>query len=109
MVTSTRADLSGCLDSVIVKERGRVAALQSEAEAALSDWLDDRIVDFANAYLELHLTKQYQERVLISDTVTGISFPKFYAASTLDHGGTTYDFVSHETRREFENRHGLTT
>ena len=82
--------------------------LEAYDEAAVSAWLDDRIVDFANAYLELHLTKQYQERVLVSDTVAGISFPKYYAASTLDHGGTTYYFVSDETRREFEKRHGLT-
>jgi hypothetical protein len=77
-------------------------------EATAAQWLDDRIVDFANAFLELHQTKQYQERVLVSDTVAGISFPKFYAASTLDHGGTTYYFISAETRREFEKRHGLT-
>lgn len=82
--------------------------LDSYDEAAVSNWLDDRIVDFANAYLELHLTKQYQERVMVSDTVAGISFPKYYAAATLDHGGTTYYFVSDETRREFEKRHGLT-
>jgi hypothetical protein len=59
----------------------------------VSKWLDDRIVDFANAYLELHLTRQYQERVLVTDTIASISFPKFFAASTLEHGGTTYYFV----------------
>jgi hypothetical protein len=31
---------------------------------------------------------QYQERVLVSDTVAGISFSKYFAAFTLDHGGT---------------------
>jgi YHS domain-containing protein len=82
--------------------------LEAYDEAAVSKWLDDRVVDFANAYLELLQTKQYQERVLVSDTVAGISFPKYFAASTLDHGGTTYYFVSDETRREFEKRHGLT-
>ena len=40
--------------------------------------------------------------------MAGISFPKYYAASTLDHDGTTYYFVSDETRREFEKSHGLT-
>jgi YHS domain-containing protein len=82
--------------------------LEAYDEAAVSQWLDDRIVDFANAYLELHLTKQYNERVLVTDTVAGIAFPKYYAASTLDHGGTTYYFVSDETRRVFEKQHGLT-
>ena len=73
--------------------------LEGYDEAAVSKWLDDRIVDFANAYLELHQTKQYQERVLVSDTVAGISFPKYFAASTLEHGGATYYFVSDETRQ----------
>jgi hypothetical protein len=67
--------------------------LESYDEAAVAKWLDDQIIEFANAYLELHSTKQYQERVLVSDTVAGITFPKYYAASTLDHGGTTYYFV----------------
>jgi YHS domain-containing protein len=82
--------------------------LESYDEAAVGAWLDDRVVDFANAYLELHLTKQYQDRVMVSDPVVGVCFPKYYAASTLDHGGSTYYFVSDETRREFEKRHGLT-
>ena len=82
--------------------------LESYDEAAVGKWLDDRIVEFANAYLELHSTKQYQERVMVSDTVAGISFPKYFAAATLDHDGQTYYFISEETRREFAKRHGLT-
>ena len=82
--------------------------LEAYDEAAVGKWLDDRIVEFANAYLELHSTKQYQERVMVSDTVAGISFPKYFAAATLDHDGTTYYFISEETRREFAKRHGLT-
>ena len=45
--------------------------------------------------------------MLVSDTVVGISFPKYFAAATLDHDGKTYDFISEETRREFAKRHGL--
>jgi len=82
--------------------------LEAYDEAAVSRWLDDRIVDFANAYLEMNLTKQYQESMLVSDTVAGITFPKNFAASTLEHGGTTYYFVSGESRQEFEKQHGLT-
>ena len=82
--------------------------LEAYDEAAVGKWLDDRLVEFANAYLEMHSTKQYQERVMVSDTVAGISFPKYFAAATLDHDGTTYYFISEETRREFAKRHGLT-
>ena len=82
--------------------------LESYDEAVVAKWLDDQIVEFANAYLELYSTKQYQERVLVSDTVAGITFPKYFAAATLDHDGRTYYFVSEETRREFAKQHGLT-
>jgi YHS domain-containing protein len=82
--------------------------LEEYNEAAVGKWLDDCLVEFANAYLELHSTKQYQERVMVSDTVAGISFPRYFAAATLDHDGTTYYFISEETRREFAKRHGLT-
>ena len=82
--------------------------LEPYDEAAVGRWLDHRIVEFANAYLELHATKQHQERVMVSDPVAGISFPKFFAAATLDHDGQTYHFISEETRREFAKRHGLT-
>jgi hypothetical protein len=81
--------------------------LEAYDEAAVDRWLDDCIVEFANAYLELHETKQYQERVTVSDTVAGISFPKYFAAATLDHDGRTYYFISEETRREFAKQHGL--
>lgn len=74
----------------------------------MSKGLDDHIVDFANAYMELHLARQYQERMLVTDTVAGLGFPKFFAASTLEDGGTIYCFVSDKTRRESEKRHGLT-
>lgn len=82
--------------------------LESFDEAAVGKWLDDRIVDFASTYLELLSTKQYQERAMVSDTVAGITFPKYFAAATLDHEGTTYYFISEESRREFAERHGLT-
>lgn len=82
--------------------------LEEYDEGTVGKWLDDCLVEFANAYLELLSTKQYQERVMVSDTVAGISFPKYFAASTLDHDGTTYYFISEETRREFAKRHGLT-
>jgi YHS domain-containing protein len=82
--------------------------LESYDEAAVAKWIDDRIVEFANAYLELHATKEHQERVMVSDTVAGVSFPRHFAAATLDHEGHTYHFISEESRREFAKRHGLT-
>ena len=77
-------------------------------EAAVGAWLDDRIVEFANAYLELCSTKQYQERAMVSDPIASVSFPKYFAAATLEQDGHTHDFISEAMRREFAERHGLT-
>ena len=82
--------------------------IDSYDEAAVAKWLDHRMVEFANAYLELHATRQHQERVMVSDTVAGISSPRYFAVATLDHDGQTYYFISEETRRDFASRHGLT-
>ena len=83
--------------------------LEAYDEAAVGQWFDDRIVEFANTYMELLSTKQYQERVLVSDPIAGISFPKYFAAATLEHEGKTYHFISEESLREFAERHGLTS
>jgi hypothetical protein len=80
--------------------------LEAYDELAVARWLDDRLIEFANAYLQLHLTKQYRERVLVPDTVAGISFSRYLAVSTLDHGGKTYYFISDQTPREFEKQFG---
>ena len=45
---------------------------------------------------------------MVSDAVAGITFPKHFAAATLDHGRMTHDFISEETRREFAKQHSLT-
>jgi hypothetical protein len=82
--------------------------IEAYDEAAVSQWLDDRIVEFANTYLELHTTRRCQERAMVSEMVAGITFPRYDATATLDHDGTTYDFISEETRRDFAKRHGLT-
>jgi len=81
--------------------------LEGFDESAVAKWLDDRVVEFAETYVELLSTKQHQERALVSDTIAGITFPKYYAAATLDHAGQTYYFISKETRREFAKKNGL--
>jgi hypothetical protein len=70
-------------------------------------WLDDRVVEFANGYLEMHAMKRYQEQVMVADPVAGISFPRYFAAGTLEHDGATRYFLSEETRRQYARRHGL--
>jgi hypothetical protein len=53
-----------------------------------------------------HVTEQLPARVLVSDTVVGISFPRYLAASTLNDGGTRSYLISDEASREFDEQHG---
>jgi YHS domain-containing protein len=75
---------------------------------ALVRWFDDRIVAFVKAYVALvrqdaALREQLKDE-FVEDPVARIRFPKYLAASTLEHDGRTYYFVDEETRREFEKQ-----
>ncbi len=69
-------------------------------------WLDDRVVTFVRTYLALVRRdddlREHLKEALVEDPVTGIRFPKFLAASSLERDGKTYYFVDEDTRRQFE-------
>jgi hypothetical protein len=44
---------------------------------------------------------------MVSDLVAGISFPKYFAAASLERDGTTRYSLGDESRREFAKQHGL--
>jgi YHS domain-containing protein len=75
---------------------------------AAGQWIDDRIVGFVKTYLSLHENELYLKDVMVDDPIAGVRFPKFAAATTLEHGGQTYYFIGDETRREFEKQKGVT-
>jgi hypothetical protein len=80
---------------------------ESYDEAAVGKWLDDRIVEFANAYVELLSTKHDQDRAMVLDAVAVVGFPKHFEAAALEQDGTACHYTSEETRREFAERHGM--
>jgi YHS domain-containing protein len=80
--------------------------LDGVRDDAVVQWFDDRILAFIKAYIALvrqdaALQEQLKDQ-FVEDTVAGIRFPKYLAASTLERDGRTYYFVDEETRREFE-------
>ena len=75
--------------------------------AAAGQWIDDRIVSFVKTYLSLHENDLYLKDAMVDDPIAGVRFPKFAAATTVEHGGKTYYFIGEETRREFEKQKGL--
>jgi YHS domain-containing protein len=74
---------------------------------AVAQWIDDRIVGFVKTYLSLHENELYLKDVMVVDPIADVQFPKFAAASTLEHAGKTYYFIGEATRREFEQQKGL--
>jgi YHS domain-containing protein len=71
---------------------------------AVENWLDDRLIEFAQTYVTIHFTDEYQKDHMVVDPVASVRFPKVFAQSTLEKGGKTYYFISDQTRRDFEQR-----
>jgi len=72
--------------------------------ATVEAWLDDRLIEFAQTYVTIHFTDQYNKDHMVTDPVANVRFPKVFAQSTLEKDGKTYYFISDQTRREFEAR-----
>jgi YHS domain-containing protein len=78
--------------------------LEKVDRAAVENWLDDRLVEFAQTYVTIHFTDQYHQDHMVVDPVADLRFPKAYAQSSLEKDGKTYYFISEPTRRAFEQR-----
>ncbi len=72
-------------------------------EAAVS-WVDERILSFIQTYAALHENPYYLRDQMVTDPVSGTTFPKLAAGAKLERGGRTYYFASDATRREFETK-----
>jgi YHS domain-containing protein len=73
-------------------------------EAAVR-WADERILSFVQTYTALHENPYYLHDQMVTDPVSGTTFPKLAAGAKLERDGRTYYFVSETTRREFEQKH----
>ncbi len=71
---------------------------------AVENWLDDRLVEFAQTYVTIHFNDQYHQDRMVTDPVANVRFPKTYAQSSLEKEGKKYYFISEQTHREFEQR-----
>jgi YHS domain-containing protein len=73
----------------------------------ITGWIDDRIVEFARTYLSMLQNDHYIEDQMVEDPVAHVRFPKFAAATSIDWNGRTWYFIRQETRRDFEDQHGI--
>lgn len=70
--------------------------------ATLLAWVDDRIVEFSQAYLKIPFIDAYHQKNRVTDPVAKVAFNKLLAKGTIDHKGTTYYFASDESLEAFK-------
>jgi hypothetical protein len=73
----------------------------------LTKWIDDRIMAFVDLYIQIHEGELFEKAEMVEDPVAKISFPKFAAGATLDHGGQTHFFIDETNRAEFARQKGI--
>jgi YHS domain-containing protein len=66
-------------------------------------WVDDKIVQFVRAYMELQFAEQYQKENLVTDPVVGVRFSKIHAHGEETYKGTTYYFLTGDSHTLFKD------
>jgi YHS domain-containing protein len=75
----------------------------------LVKWLDDRIMDFVEIYIQIHEYELYDNAEYVEDPVAKVKFPKFAAGASLEHGGQTYFFIDNSSKAAFAKQKGIAT
>jgi YHS domain-containing protein len=88
------------------KNRQLELPLDKVEPGVVGKWIDDRIVEAVQTYLQLHQNSYYLKGHLVQDPIAGVEFPTYAAAATLEWNGKTHHFISDETCDAFksENR-----
>lgn len=67
----------------------------------LIEWVEEKIVKFAEAYMMVALTPAYHYSNMVTDPVCGMKFKKEYAVAQADHCGITVYFCVPECKTKF--------
>jgi YHS domain-containing protein len=81
--------------------------LNAVDKEAVAKWIDDRIVDFVQAYFSMGENEIYMKDQMVEDPIAHVRFPKVAAATALEWQGQQFYFIGEETRREFEKQQGI--
>ncbi len=76
-------------------------------EAGLVRWIDDQIIGFVELYIQIHESEIVDKAEFVEDPIAKVSFPKFAAGATLEHGGESYFFIDEGTKAEFAKQNGI--
>ena len=83
--------------------------LNAVDKEAVAKWIDDRIVEFIQAYFAMGENEIYMKDSMVEDPIAHVSFPRIAAATTLEWKGQKFYFIGEETRQEFEKQQGITS
>lgn len=72
-----------------------------ETDTCVIDWVDARIVGFAETHFDVFFHPEYQKSHLVTNPVLGILFPKSMAADIRKKDGKTIHFFTEESCRLF--------
>ena len=78
--------------------------LDAVNDEAVAQWIDDRLVQFVQAYLSLHENQYYLKPHMVEDPIAHVHFPKFAAGAKFESEGKTHYFISDETLRLFQEQ-----
>ena len=75
--------------------------------SGVAKWLDDRIVEFVELYVQIHEGEFFEQADFVEDPVAKVKFPKFAAGASLEHGGQTHYFIDENSKGEFARQKGI--
>lgn len=89
-------------------ERHHQLALPLNAieDDAVAGWIEDRILEFVDVYLQVGQTEQYQREVLVADPVCGMQITPRLAVRQEEFGGKAYYFCSEPCAQQFREDPG---
>jgi len=79
-------------------------SLDDPNQEQIAGWVDEKILAFVDAYLQLEQTDQYQRSNLVTDPVCGMRFRKSIATAETEHAGHTYFFCSQVCLEKFTSQ-----
>ena len=80
--------------------------LENVDETGIAAWIDEKLLQFVEAYLSLATTHQYQTENIATDPVCGMAVNKMDAPAQMEYQGVTYFFCIDDCRRKFYENPG---
>ena len=72
----------------------------------IGDWVDTKILEFVDTYLQLETHPFYQKENYVVDPVCGMRIPLIEAVDKIERGGETVFFCSETCKKAYLKEHG---